>query len=251
MRRFVREERHEEARGRAVVEPNGRETPFGSEPRGAAGVFTMMSADDTFNDRHDDHDPNLDVDVLIGRIADGEASDEDRQRFEMLAASEPTLWRELAQTQQETFALSGELYQATERAAATALPRRWIFPRQVTWPLAASGWAAVIILAATWALRGRTAQVDPTNIAPAEVVEMTFEDHYAQYMDAPYVLGDLPPDVVDVEALSDGRVAVRFVRKTEEIAFLDPKSELPTDEGGALTSDLVRLRASEPKVSTN
>ena len=65
---------------------------------------------------------------------------------------------------------------------------------------------------------------------------------------APYVLGEWQPSVLEVESLSDGRVVVRFLRRIEEVAFLDPSRALPVDANGELTADLGLLRSSEPHV---
>ncbi len=90
-----------------------------------------------------------------------------------------------------------------------------------------------------------TGDVNPTII---EARDISPEEHYRHYMSAPYVLGDMQPQVLEVEELSDGRVAVHFVRRIEEVAFLDPNRELPVDDSGELTSDPTRLRDSEPRV---
>ena len=76
---------------------------------------------------------------------------------------------------------------------------------------------------------------------------LTPEQHYERYREAPYVLGEWQPLVLEVEPLSDGRVAVYFIRRIEEVALLDPK-DLPLDENGQLTRDIEKLREAEPKV---
>jgi len=58
----------------------------------------------------------------------------------------------------------------------------------------------------------------------------------------------MPPEVVDIAVLSDGRVAVHLIRQTEEVAFLDPSQALPVDADGRLTRDPAKLRQSEPRV---
>ena len=112
-------------------------------------------------------------------------------------------------------------------------------PGRLTWPLAMSGWAAMFVLAATWWALLPEGSTVPTTIS--------YEEAFNQYLDAPYVLGDLEPEVIDVAPMNDGRVALRFVRRIEEIAFVD-EDKLPLGPDGALTKDLGRLRASEPEV---
>ena len=71
---------------------------------------------------------------------------------------------------------------------------------------------------------------DSSRVAPASTVSP--EEHYQSYLSAPYVLGDMNPEVLEVQEMSDGRVAVHFVRRIEEVAFLDPQGELPVDDSG-------------------
>ncbi|MDY7108486.1 MAG: hypothetical protein SYC29_07595 [Planctomycetota bacterium] len=191
------------------------------------------------------------LDLLINRIIDGEAGEADRRRFDELARSEPDLWRRVALRQQDAILLTEQMGEATAGATGTELPRRWLMPRRLSWPLALAGWAAVIIVAVTWSLSALVdRELAPRNSTPMPVqnAPLTAEEHLQRYLEAPYVLADLQPDVLEVDQLSDGRVAVRFVRRIEEIAFLDPQLQLPVDEEGALTKDPVRLRESEPEV---
>jgi hypothetical protein len=55
----------------------------------------------------------------------------------------------------------------------------------------------------------------------------------------------MEPEIVEVEPLSDDRVAIRFIRRIEEVAFLDPTRPLPVEPDGTLTRDPKRLRALE------
>jgi hypothetical protein len=82
----------------------------------------------------------------------------------------------------------------------------------------------------------------------AAAASLSPEEHYARYRSAPYVLGEMPPEVLQVDEMTDGRVAVHFMRRIEEVAFLDPTQPLPVDENGELTRDPIRLRTSEPKL---
>jgi hypothetical protein len=186
-------------------------------------------------------------------MIDGEANDDDRERFEQLAATEPDLWRQLALRQQDQSMLVEQVAAATDTIERVELRRSWLMPSRLTWGLSLSGWAALIIVALSW---GATTlvnqQLDAREHGPLieeANTQLSPEQHLLYYRDAPYVVGDLEPEVLDVEPLSDGRVAVRFVRRFEEVAFLDPAGELPLDENGELTNDPLRLRQSEPDVS--
>lgn len=192
------------------------------------------------------------LDVLINRVIDGEVSKADRRRFDDLAASDPDLWRRLALRQQDMALLADQVGEATVGALHTDLPHRWLLPRRLSWPLALAGWAAVLIIALSWSLSALVDRdLSPMRGAgpiPVQNGHLTAEEHLQRYLDAPYVLGDLQPTVLEVEPLSDGRVAVHFVRRIEEVAFLDPDRQLPVDEDGELTKDPIRLRESEPIV---
>jgi hypothetical protein len=203
-------------------------------------------ADDAF------FEDELEAEVLISRMIDGEAGDTDRARFELLATAEPDLWRQLALRQQDQTLLTEEVATATDAIDQIELRRSWLMPGRLTWVLSLSGWAALIIVALSW---GATAlmnqQLSAREHGPTLEEASTLlspEQHLLHYREAPYVVGDMEPEVLDVEPLSDGRVAVRFVRRFEEVAFLDPSRELPVDENGELTSDPLRLRQSEPQV---
>jgi hypothetical protein len=193
------------------------------------------------------------ADLLISRIIDGEVTPADRARFEHLAASEPTFWRQLAQRQQDMVLLAEQVERDTAGAVDIELRNSWLFPRRLGWTMAFSGWAAVIIVGLTWAMITLAQQgvrgPEPTIVnVPGPGMALTSEEHLDRYLRAPYVLGTLTPVVTEVEELSDGRVVVRFIRRIEEVAFLDPNAELPVDETGELTSDPAHLRRSEPRV---
>jgi len=197
------------------------------------------------------HEGDCELDILIGRMIDGEVSEEDRSRFDFLAASEPDLWRRLALRQQDMRLLAGQVDRTIAGAVHTELPRRWLLPGRLSWPIALAGWAAVVIIALSLALTALVERgMNPPTMAQVPVAHdrLTPEEHYARYLHAPYVLGDMQPVVLEVERLTDGRVAVHFVRRIEEVAFLDPDRQLPVDEDGQLTRDPALLRQSEPVV---
>lgn len=197
--------------------------------------------------------------VLMTRLLDGTASEEDRDRFEADAELDPSLWRALALRQQDAVALAAALEPVLEAADRIDLPPARaagrLLPRRLSWSLAFAGWAAVLVVAATWSIVALTERARHLD-GGAEMVEapiraferLSPEDAYHRYLDAPYVLGDMAPVVLETELLSDGRVAIHFIRRIEEIAFLDPLDELPITDDGELTSDPAELRRHEPVV---
>jgi hypothetical protein len=192
------------------------------------------------------HDPELGADVLIGRLIDGEANEQDHEHFDRIAAAEPSLWRQLAERQRDAMRLTEAVETAVSTAASMPLPRFLVWPRRLSWPLAMSGWAALIIIGLTWGLASLVRAPEPGQAPSATITPV---DGYQQYVTAPFVLEELPPVVLEVEELSDGRIALEFVRRTLEVAFLDPEGELPINEFGELTTDIAQLRSVETAMS--
>jgi hypothetical protein len=201
-------------------------------------------------------DQGLDLDVLIGRIVDGEASDAERRRFEGIASGDGSLWRRLALRQQDMSMLVAHVEPALDAAESIELPAvgfersapvigsisnahsdatrtgpRW------SWWAACAGWAAVVAIAATWGIsqqlggiqvdrQARQADARPVSIAP--------EEHLREYLGAPFVLGEMTPTLLNVETLSDGRYAVSYLRRIVEVSYFDAPEEIPLDEEGNL-----------------
>ena len=172
-------------------------------------------------------DPHLELEVLISRLIDGEATDADRSRFQDLADADPALWRRLALRQSDMETLSVAVDGELQTAVQTPLPVRAARGSA----LAFSGWAAVLLLGAAWFLTTLLpSQGTSPNLAGEGInSRLTSVEHYEQYVQAPYVLGELAPVIVDVEELSDGRIAIQFIRRIEEVAFFDSVAEIPED----------------------
>ncbi len=183
-------------------------------------------------------EPN-EPDLLISRLIDGEADDTDRRHFEDLASAEPSLWRQLALRQQDMAILTRQVRAQAAIADHIELETH----HRLIFPLAWVGWAALIIVALAWFTTTKSIPIEGNSVP----VAMSPEQHYVEYRQAPYVLGEQQPEILDVEELSDGRIAVRFIRRSEEVAFLDPEG-MPLDEHGNLTTDPLRLREIEAAV---
>jgi len=198
---------------------------------------------------HDDNHHEIEGEILIGRILDGETQPGDTDRFEQMANLEPSLWRELALRQRDMAMLVARVDRETLAADRVELPatamtkmtdsarsKRW------TWPIATLGWAAMLVVSLAWWASG----VRSPDAQTPTVRSISSQDHFDGYLNADFVFGEMPPVVLDVETLSDGRLAVRFIRRIEEFGFLDPNVELPVDENGEL--DAAKLRRVEPAV---
>jgi len=202
---------------------------------------------------------SMDTEVLIGRLVDGEAGPDDDRRFAALADADPLLWRRLALRQKEMAVLARRVDHELASADAIDLPRikslsfgqaRWFsVGRNAPWFLGLSGWAAVVILGAVWSYsqlgvveRPKGTEVRSASDASAQ---MSPDEHLREYLRAQYVMGELPPALLQTEQLSDGRVAVRFLRRIEEIAFLPPGAPVPVDDSGNLTKQPSQLRGDD------
>src|SRR5688572_21853643 len=115
--------------------------------------------------------PPTELDVLIGRIVDGEASPAQRQHFESLASVDSALWRRLALRQQDMAMLAVHVEPALNAAEKIELPVAaaggvagpaadastdpaaaplLLSAAKGPWWMAVSGWAALIALATAW-----------------------------------------------------------------------------------------------------
>lgn len=223
------------------------------------------------NDRIESNpnDPTLELDVLIGRIVDGEASEDARRRFETLAASDAFLWRRLALRQQDMAMLAVHVEPTLNGAEAVELPvtdgehaitspimngHAGQFTQAARWPwwMAATGWAAVLALAAVWGSsiwsgHARMQDAGPGGMqTDARLVNATPEEHLQKYMQAPYVMGDMPPTLLQVDQLPDGRYAVSYLRRIVEVKYYDAADQIPLDGDGNLTDSPRQVRKPGP-----
>jgi hypothetical protein len=194
------------------------------------------------------------VDVLIGRLIDGEATTADRTRFDGLAAREPRLWRDLALRHQDMPRLADAFELEAGAAAEAELPSTRSGRRRaggVRWGLAVSGWAALLLVGIGWIVTavGRPpVSVPPTGIPTAEpgAAALSADEHFDRYLAAQNVLGEYEPLVLEVKEMTDGRVAVRYMRRIEEVAIVDSLEDLPVSDDGHLTVPPAELRHTVP-----
>ena len=93
-----------------------------------------------------------------------------------------------------------------------------------------SGWAAVAVLAASWALvagmgdqelRYPATGLTPAGQAPQQVFDP--QDHLREYLASDFVIGELDPIVMETEPLElePGRHRVWYMRRIEEFVDID------------------------------
>ena len=191
------------------------------------------------------HDPAPDdaveADVLIGRIIDLEATGEDQQRFEQLATADPSLWRALATRQQDMAVLAERVTEETSSANGVELPVV-AHSRHVPWVLLAyTGWAAVLVIGAVWAILPRQAPI-PRGV-------QTADQHFEEYIGAPFVQAELDPILLDWERIDDEWIRIFIMRRIEEaIVTRRPLEEL-RGENDKLTVSPADLRKESPPPS--
>jgi len=212
-----------------------------------------MTNTPTSHPEHDHDYPLHESEILISRMVDSEATAEDRAQFELLAGGDPSLWRRLAMRQHEMAVLSAKVETDTRFVEQIDLPAKLPQPVRAGVGdrlrlIAYSGWAAMLVLATSWWIVSVN-QADERNQARQVITEsaptLSFDEHRTEYMKAPYVVGEMAPTMLHREVMSDGRTAIRFLRRVEEVLFLPAGQEPPTDQDGAFTSDPSRLRGDE------
>ena len=177
--------------------------------------------------------PPEESETLIGRLMDHEATPQDLQRFEQLAGDESPLWRKLALDQLDMGLLAGRVRQETavaERVDAVGPSGG----RHLA--IIFSGWAAVLVLGAWWAIAGlgdRTAglpmpRLDPT-ATPERQTDLSPDEHLTAYLAAEFVGGELDPVLLETELIEPGRHRIWFVRRIEEFVDIDTPLEAVID----------------------
>lgn len=194
---------------------------------------------------------NEQLDLLISRIADGEAGRADWDAFGALAERSPGAWRALAQAQRDHASLSLAVGVALHAADRVDLPSRAgavefhrrvperisPFARMGSW----SGWAAAAVIGLAW-LSGRSGvgmNTPPGNAAGLLPVSYTInnpEDAVKAYLDVGQkqnlVVGELPQRVV-VESRpvqKGGGIEVLYVRQFVERAVVNDLVKFGADE---------------------
>ena len=191
-------------------------------------------------DEEDTMEPE-ESETLIGRIMDHEATGDDRRRFELLAGGDPDLWRRLALDQVDMGLLAGRVREATASA-----DRVGVTPAGGRRNLAVvfSGWAAVAVLAAWWAVvagmgdqsqRQTTSRLE-TAAAPAPQQVLDPQDHLRLYLASEFVVGELDLILMETEPLEPGRHRIWYIRRIEEFVDIDTPLDAVIEQGRFKTS---------------
>lgn len=218
--------------------------------------------------RPDEHDvlPD-DLDLLITRLIDGDATDEDWDQFRARAAGDIEPWRRLAEDQQVCVALREGFDAVAARALAVELPGATAGsgagsnpPAETQMPGRAApatasiswgryvGWAAAVLIGLSWAgtsWRYGAGQTGPR--APGDSSDtirgVDYDQHLAQYLQAPYVLRELDPVLLSSRRTENG-LEVTFLRQIAERRYVKGFYEPAWDE----QSNPVLRPSDEPRV---
>lgn len=204
-----------------------------------------------------------DGDILITRIIDGEATPEDWAAFRALAVRQPSIWRELAECQQDHADLSGAVGSAARLADSIDLPvehaRSAQLSRRVRGVLAWGGWAmaAAVALAFSTKPGGQGASdmntAGPSLLGPGVIPVSNPDEAYDAYMklgqEQRRVVEEVPTRIlVETRALEDGTFEVRYLRQILERVTVPTLYEFGEDEAGRPVPIRVRGMVVEPPI---
>jgi hypothetical protein len=183
----------------------------------------------------------LDRDILISRVADGAASDAEWERFRCMAEREPSLWRELAETQRCAAELTAAVGAAVAAADGVEAPTEALMAARFSERLGKigrwGGWAAAAALALAWATGLPKSGTETASLTGGTLVR-TPQDALDYYLDRGQkegtVLGEAPEHVlIDATPCSDGQgYDVFFMRQIVERTRVRELSKLGVDDAG-------------------
>jgi hypothetical protein len=191
------------------------------------------------------------LDLLVSRIADSEATDADWQSFNAIAEREPIAWKQLAQAQRDQAALGLAVNLKLHAAERVDLPtidaaRRHFFSeraeRSAPWgSLTWGGWAAAAAVLIAWIAGGNFFH-SPTLSQPSSTLAgwspNSTEEAVKAYLDIGkkqnVVLGEVPQRIyVQSRPTDDGRMEVIYMRQFVERAEVKDMLKFAQDEAGS------------------
>lgn len=179
--------------------------------------------------------------ILLSRIVDHQATEQDHHRFEQLAKNDSSLWRTLAHLQQEMSALSDTVVEQLVAADLVELPANRASLKHVK-PFAFTGWAAAIIIAAVWFML-------PVKQSSQPSLELTHDEHFDEYRGAEFVVQELDPILMDWERVNDKQIRLYIMRRIEESFIINrPIQEVIDGENLLISPAQLRKESSLPTV---
>ncbi len=199
--------------------------------------------DEVFDELLPDHARDL----LISRVIDGRASAQDWDRFRALAANEPSVWCELATTQEQHEMVRDELAGMLRVADRVELPGGIIDEegthRRMSIASKWGGWAIAAALLVAWSLgmpgmpRGNQPTGYIAGIPGIGLKDAAPEQAFEQYLESGQksgrVIAEMPEQlVVETKPLPDGTIEVIYVRQVIERKVIDQAYRIMHDETG-------------------
>lgn len=191
---------------------------------------------------------NPDREILIARVIDGEATPEDWQTIRTLAASDPTLWGDLAESQSnhdQLRAAVGELVAIAdsieapirEHAAVSLAQRLGLVGRWGGWAV-----AAAVLLAWSVGLLGTPSGTDSLHaglgpdLQPIQSPDQALDTYLEQGKAVGRVVRQKPGLVIlDTNPINDGKdLEIIYLRQIVERAVVDNLYRVSRDESGRL-----------------
>lgn len=211
--------------------------------------------------------PDSARDLLISRVIDGRANTADWDRFRALAANEPAIWCELADTQRQHEAVRDELSTMFSIADSVELPGGTIDDTHTRQRLGHvsrwGGWAAAAALLFVWSFGRQTlpSDADLNTDSPVQTGSMIPgiglsdaepEEAFEQYLNAGQksgvVIAEMPEQVVvDTTPLPDGTIEVLYLRQVIERRVIDQAYRQVRDDAGNIIAVPIRIDTSTSK----
>ncbi len=188
------------------------------------------------------------ADILISRIVDGVASGGDVAELEALAASRPSIWRDLAMAQRDQALLSQEMARIISVAEVVGLPthvethRESLAPAS-RWKRASvwGGWAAAAVMALAYVGAPLNSNTQQAGLIPSMNVlkdgltaDQAWEVYEAAGSREQRLIGVLPERVlIEATPSADGKsVRMVFLRQLIETKTVDALYKQTVDETG-------------------
>lgn len=199
----------------------------------------------------EDITPREQLDLLVSRIADGEASEQDWRQFDTLAKAHPEAWKQLAQAQRQHGELSLAVGVALNGAERVELPVRSAgyghldhhgafahapLHRLRSW----GGWAVAAVVAMAWLGGHRLGVIAPASNPGANMTQVagwTSDDYASAYLSKGQkegrVFGELAARPLEIRTAANGQgFDVLYVRQIVEQARVKDLMKFGVDETG-------------------
>ena len=220
-----------------------------------------------FNDQPVIGLPGDERDVLISRVIDGIATSEDWATFRAAAAHDPSIWSELAETQNIQESICSSVDELVSIADHVELPGGMIDdqPMRAKMEMVSrwGGWAAAAAILLVWFIGGPleptqglgigndTTQsagiLNPGLISSKPFLEeaqpdQAFDQYLSSGRSSGQVVGEMPEKVViETRPMPDGTIEVLYLRQIIERQIIDHAYRDTFDETGNAISIPVKL----------